>query len=1126
MKKKFTYGLLLMAGVCLSGNVFTSCKDYEDDLRQEMNRNDQQLRDLLEELKASQEACKQSCQDQFTNILVQLAGKADADKLNSLQTSFNELIARIGTEGKTWTEAQIRALVLEYCNYNYIKGLGFITKEDIPAYLTRDELEKILVSKGYITLDQLNSILGDKSFISHQELTNILSNYLTKSEVENLINGKGYISRETLEIILSGKGYLTQEDINKMGFLTAKDLEGINTSIANITTQLTRVFGQGGLVDQVTQLQADYNTLNDLYNALSGTVNNNYGDLSEKYGQLSAQYTKLIEDLTNGKYGLTKEQVMQMIQEAYATQIQEIQTNITNLQNDMRKYDQEIININKLIADVNGNITDINGEIIKINDQIININTLLENLTSRISDLEQLKVTVEDFGRRISTLETQIVDVTNRLDGQDVKLNELDGRLTTAEANAINALNLAQYNSTRIDALQNLYDQLAADLQTVQGYIGDMTGLTNLADEIRALKAKDENLQQQLDAQSQKDQELDAAIKAVDDALNTHLQQYATDLEALQNRVKANEDAIQEIKNELERVTKLENRLNSLITSMIVQGVYNPVFGTFSLPIGVQSNMLVNYYGYSEKQNYSFPSTQQIASVDNQPQLTQAEYDVLQASGLVPDQINNGDVLIEQQDANLGKVFLTINPNNVDFTGGDLTLVNSQDNACTVKLKNLKRSDEILKFGYSARAAQNGFYEADAYLEPNLSAIEDVRVKIDANLKTSVKDILSDGRSGLRSNVLNLMKALYDQVNGMLPAYGLKAAWNVNGQNFAVYSNYNIAATTFRPLSFSFMYGQSAGNRRLPIVDPISNAIISINAGDYYFDFSDIKINVNTDGIKFDFTFTDMELNYDGSFNVTVSGEVDGKNVTLSGEVDPKDLNAFLESIRKQFNQQANEKWNADVQRAFQSALEQLNTRIDDAIRQALLDMQGKINDNIDKMITDIQDEINNKVGSYIDRFNSFINRYNNIARRINKFLDNPNYYLQPTIFYRGSNQRDFLLSTNSANPTVLVKDGGDAFMIYATSYNAEIVAPSYKKVVAVTDVIDNATGRSVSNAQAQCVAINRSADFLAQVCPGYQKRFVIPTSNMKPGYTYEILYTAVDYQGVTATGRYYVTMR
>lgn len=1004
MKKKFTYGLLLLASISFSCNVFTSCKDTEDDLRTEMNRNDQQLQDLLEQLKQAQEDCKQSCNTQFTSILLELAKKADAQTLTQLQTKFDQLLDRIGSEGKTWTEQQIRDLVLEYCNYDYIKGLGFITEDEAD---------------------------------------------------------------------------------NK--YLTAESLKNINLAITNITNQLNQVFGEGGLKDKVTQLQSDY----------EGLSNN---------------YTQLIEDLTNGKYGLTKQDVLNIINEAYAVQIQSIQSSITTIKEDMKKYDQNFINIQQQFADVNGNINRIDG-------QIVNINTLISQLTTRVENLEKLKTTINDYGDRISELEGKVVGLSNRIDGQDTKIKNLDEALTKAAKDAIDALTLAKSNSTRLNTLETLYDDLGAN-------IGDMTGLTNLADEIRALKAKDEDLQRQLNAQSQKDQELANAIQTVDDALNTHLQQYATDMEALEKRVKANEDAIKAIQTELERITQLENRINSLITSMIVQGVYNPLFGSFSLPIGVQSNMLINYYGISDKQTYSFPSTQQIATVDNKPQISDAEYAVLQASGLVPASIENGAVLIDNNDANLGKLFLTINPNNIDFTNGDLTLVNSQDAACTVKLKNLKRSDEVLKFGYSARSAQNGFYEADAYLEPNLSSVSEVSAHIDDNLKSAMKDILSDGRSGLRANAFNLLKALYDQFNGILPAYGLKAAWTVNGQNYATYSTYNIAATTFRPLSYSFLHGQSLGNKRLPMIDPISNAIIDINAGDYQFDFGDITINIDTSDLNLDFSFADVKLDYTGNFDVTVKGEVDGKEITLSGKVDQNDLDGFIKQLEDQFTKQANEQWTKDVEEAFRKALTQLNDRINDAIEKAVKDMQAKINENIEKMINDIKDQINNKVGSYIDRFNSFINRYNNIAKRINNFLDDPNYYMQPAIFYRGSAARDFLLSTNPANPTVLVNDGGNGFMIYATSYNAEIVAPSYKKVVAITDVIDNATGNSVADAQSQCVAINNSADFLAEVCPGYQKRFVIPTTNMKSGHTYEILYTSVDYHGVTATCRYYVTMR
>lgn len=923
MKKKFTYGLLLLATIGFSSNVFTSCKDNDEDIQTVMNKNDQALKDLIDQLKRAQEECKQSCSDKFQDILNKLGDKADAATLSKLQSDFDALLERIGETGKTWTEQEIRNMILEYCNYDYIK---------------------------------------------------------------------------------------------KLGFLTADDLKDINISITNINNQLNQVFGEGGLKDQITTLQNNYNTL-------------------------SGNYEQLIKDLEAGKYGLTEQDVKDIVEKAYGTQIQTIITNITNLQ------------------------------------------TLVGEHSTALSEL---KTTV----------------------------GSLDTRLTKAEKDAVDALTQANLNSAAIGAWVEMFPN------------------STITEEIKALQTKDEDLQRQLNTQSEKDKELEGLIQALDQKLDTHLAQYAIDLEALKNRVTACETAIEEIKTELQKLTQLEERLNSLITGMIVQGVYNPLFGTFSLPIGVQSNMLVNYYGFSDKPDFSFPSTQQIATVDNEPELTADEYEVLQASGLVPETIANGAVLIEEGNANLGKLFVTINPNNVDFTNGDLTLVNSQDENCTVKLKNLRRSDEVLTFGYSARSAQNGFYEADAYLEPNLEAIDPVKVQIDQRLKTAMKDILSDGRSGLRANALNLMKALYDQINGMLPAYGLKAAWNVNGVDYATYSNYNIAATTFRPLSYSFMNGQSI-NHKFPVIDPISQTIFDLSdkLDDFKFDFSDVTVNLDGKDITLDFEIAPIELKYDGTLSAVVKGDVIDESgqkigtVEAKGEVSQEDMDKFLANIEDEFNNKIGT-WNESLNKAFRDAIDQMLTKVDSAVEDLLAQMQNKINDKIEDLVTEIQDEINGKVGNYVGKFNNFIERYNSIARRLNSMLEDPNHYMQPAIFYRGSSARDFLLSANPANPTVLVNDGGDGFMLYATSLNAEIVAPSYKKVVAVTNVIDNATGKSAANAKAQCATINKSTEWLAQVCPGHQKRFAIPTRDMKPGYTYEILYTSVDYHGVTATCRYYVTMR
>lgn len=871
MKKKFTYGLLLLTSVCLGCN-FTACKDTEDDLRAEMNSQDDALLKLINALKQAQEECKTNCKTQFEDVLKKLDGKADATTLSTLQTNFNSLVNRLG-DGQAWTKDGIQNIVKEM-----------------------------------------------------------------------------------------------------MGGASADDIKDIVTNIADINTELDKVFGDNGLSSKVETLTTNYETL-------KGQV----GTLNTALGQI---------------YGM------------------------------------------------------------------------------------------------ISTTNTKVSELKTAVDGLGVRLGK-------AEQDAFNALSQAQTNSTKI--------------QTIYDLIGDTEGLGSFADEIRALKAKDDELQQQLDK------------VFGEGGLNDQFGQLKVDFETLKGIVDANKTAIDEINTKLERLTDLENRVNSLITSMIVQGVYNPLFGTFSLPIGVQSNMLISYYGYSDKQNYTFPSTQQIASVDNEPQLTADEYAVLQASGLTGEQIENGAVLIDSKDANLGRLFVTINPNNIDFTGGDLTLVNSKDDPCTVKLKNLQRSEEVLTFGYS-RAANNGFYQADVYLEPNLDAINDVKVEIDPKLKSAMKDILTDGRSGLRTNALHLMKALYDQFNGFLPAYGLKAGWTVNNQPYAVYSNYNIAATTFRPLSYNFLRGESFGDK-FPTIDPISQTIINIDKDKFQFKFDfDFELKGSP---SFSIDFGDFDLSYNGdAIEIDLSNikvlDNDGKEVGhLSGkaQLTEKDLKPLFDSLNKQLEEQFGT-LSDDIKQQFEKAIQDIYTQVNTEVNKMIADMQGKINDQLGNMIDEIQGEINGKVGSYIGKFNSFIERYNSIAGRLNDFLKNPNYYMQPAAFYEGSSARNFLLSTNPANPTVLVNEGGDGFMIYATSFNAEVIAPAYKKVVAVTDVIDNATGKRVADAQSQCVAINRGSEFLASVQPGNLKRFAIPTSGMKAGYTYEILYTAVDYTGVTATARYYVTVR
>ena len=113
----------------------------------------------------------------------------------------------------------------------------------------------------------------------------------------------------------------------------------------------------------------------------------------------------------------------------------------------------------------------------------------------------------------------------------------------------------------------------------------------------------------------------------------------------------------------------------------------------------------------------------------------------------------------------------------------------------------MKRSDKVLQFGYS-RAADNGFYECYANVAP-----EDVNkvqtMNVDASgLKDDIKAILKNrSAADLKGLAIDLAEAVKSM---KLDANAVKCEWeDADGQKHAVYSNYNVAATAFKPISLT-----------------------------------------------------------------------------------------------------------------------------------------------------------------------------------------------------------------------------------------------------------------------------------------------------------------------------------
>lgn len=238
------------------------------------------------------------------------------------------------------------------------------------------------------------------------------------------------------------------------------------------------------------------------------------------------------------------------------------------------------------------------------------------------------------------------------------------------------------------------------------------------------------------------------------------------------------------------RVGKLEDARAKQVTGIIVQQVANPAFGSYnSVMTNLQTNMLVAYYGVATKA-INFPNND-----DNSVEPIEKPANAVLMNGKA------------------GQLYVTINPNTVDFDGMDgLKLVNSQDEECAVKLGTIQKTDDVLHFGASAptRATGNGFYTVSATIDQAGLADPNVHLNIDkSKIKTALKDLVSvRDKSGAKIALQDFAKVAVDVAQAMqLDAQGVKCAWTDMYGEHAVYSNYNIAALAVSPLGFNTVDG-------------------------------------------------------------------------------------------------------------------------------------------------------------------------------------------------------------------------------------------------------------------------------------------------------------------------------
>ncbi len=765
----------------------------------------------------------------------------------------------------------------------------------------------------------------------------------------------------------------------------------------------------------------------------------------------------------------------------------------------------------------------------------------LNEIAAQAAIIEQMKTDLEAKINAVDTRVDGLADEVSDIKGRLQTLENLDiaNRLTAVEQTAASALAKAEANKEQIDLLQQSLTALESEIPQIKGRID------GIDQEIATLNNTVTEILGNIDAL-----ENEVLLNTQDiSAIWEYIDKHKVEFEALQNKV-----------DEVYRI--LDDRLNKLVTGINVNGVYNHVFGTFNSPFGIRNNMLLGYFGMAT-QSFTWPSQSTAANYDgpNNPVITANDVQRLREAGLVPMEFVGGQMYMNNNGHNLGRLYSTVNPTDRDFNGLRPELVTSTNELAPIETMRLRpgTKDDQLDFGITRAQSEtpNGFYVSDINVNVNDPAkVRELQLKVEPGLKTAFKDALLDHT---RADLAKLAKKLYDQLNGVCPAYAMKVSWdnptgvdeagNPTSEKKSVMSQYDLAVATVQPLGYSFAVDFST-DKRLKEITPITEVFNRL-----FNDLrKDIVIDLGITGITNDQIIIDWSsITGENGFKIE-NGEIvippmpvypattgaDGKpvpdttknpigmttelrltyneGVVANPETGDGMLNDFVNSIVDAVNSYIGNPDNPN------SLVGIINKQVIDQVNNMIAEINGQLEDvnmNVKNSINDILDNIQNQINGHLGRVDNVIDKINALIRKLNNVIAHPNNYLQVMMTYMGKDNAMHHLSTSLYDPTILTKGNASGLELFATSYTAELIAPSYKKVVGVTNVYRN--GVEAPNASALAKKINTAKGSLAEVVNGDIQRFGVNADEMEAGYTYEFLYTSVDYRGYVSSRKYYI---
>ena len=912
-----------------------------------------------------------------------------------------------------------------------------------------------------------------------------------------------------------------QLEVNK-GIL---DLKG---QISLLETQLKNLEdAQKGCKDLCEAKQAELEAAIEALDTALGLLDQGKADKST-VEELQKKVTKLAGELATA-------------QANYSTLQSEVTTLKQVIAQAATKEELDSINedLREVIATLSTTIESNGEEAAKnLNDYKEKADSIMEDLQAQINDLsarctvdcDSLKNAYLTFEGKVNTFMTSAQQSINSLNTTVSALTTMLSDYSTVKSNAATALSKALNNELMLANLSNTLQNLRSEFEARDKVFSDSltildTKVQKNIDDIQSLTTRMNNVDKDILALYGKVDTINDKI----DAININIDSLTTRIGNAEATIIEHTAALKALNERVDQlINGLEARLDAMITSMNVEATYNPVFGTLSSPFGINSRFLMAYYGKTTRGDVDFPTASTALEYRDleAPVLTSKDMQMLK-----PSVEQYGGTYVQGQDAegnytgNAGAIYFRLNPGNVDLEGKTFSLVNTLDKESVVKIENVQKCDKELRFGYTFGRSQetNGFYMAQATLAP-----EDVykaKIEIEPGLKSAVGNVLKDIKNKNftdMSDLLYMANLLFKQFDGILPALSLKSEWTYNDANglpnaTAVYTHSDIAATCFKPLGFGALYDQSFN--KLPLFNPLTEFDQLINPNDF-------TINIKIDPIELkDANITihleNVKLNDLGQ--ITVTADVKDENGKVIGHLENVKVNSasFAEDIAAAVNKSI-DGWNQEIANKLNNEINAIQSDIQNQVNDLLEKISGQINGSLKDMVDKLNNSFKDKFGSTFDHLNDFVKAYNQFASWINRFLANPNHYMQPIMLYKTDGYH--IVSEVKEYPSIFHHNGGDAIWLYATTHNADIISPCFKKFVGVSNVWK--TGDESVSAQNGDAAAKKLLDTanankegnVDTVFDGKQIHVVLPVPASAKGYTYEVVYQGLDYHGLTST--------